>query len=738
VKQHFVRIAIGLAIVFAFIGHAAKLYQVGIVAQLDNIIYDTRLRVTMPRGIDERIVILDIDEKSLQEVARWPWPRDVMARLITKLFDTYQVSIVGFDVVFAESDYSSGIKRLDELAQKEFRQVPGFNDVYQQLRPQLDNDALFAQSIKGRPVILGYYLSSEKDAKRIATIPDPVLPAGTFAGRNIAFASYLGYGGNLSELVKNAAGSGHFNPLVDADGVVRRVPLIAEFEGAYYEALSLAIVRAVLGFPKVEPGYPADRVMHKGYGGLEWLKVGPLTIPVDDTVSTLIPYRGGKFSYRYISLSDIINDRIPAGQLKGKIALVGTTAPGLLDLRATPVDSVYPGVEVHANLIAGMLDRTIKQKPPYMLGAEVVVLLICGIALSLILPILSPLRAVLVSAAIIVGIVGFNLVVWAQGGMVLPLASALVMTVTLFTVNMAYGYFVESRSKRQFTELFGQYVPPELVDKMAEDPEKYSMEGKSEELTVLFSDIVGFTSISESLTPKDLAAFINEYLTSMSLVIREHRGTLDKYIGDAIMAFWGAPVSDAEHSRQGVKAALAMQVRLLEINKLTHDKGWPPIRIGIGVNTGVMSVGDMGSKVRRAYTVMGDAVNLGSRLEGLTREYGVGVIVGPVTKDRVRDCVFRELDTVRVKGKDEPVAIFEAVGFEGEVDKKVLEEIRLWHHCLKQYRAQEWDQAEVTLLNLQRMNPEHKLYQEFSERIVHMRANPPEPDWDGVTKFKTK
>jgi len=303
VKQHFVRIAIGLAIVFAFIGHAAKLYQVGIVAQLDNIIYDTRLRVTMPRGIDERIVILDIDEKSLQEVARWPWPRDVMARLITKLFDTYQVSIVGFDVVFAESDYSSGIKRLDELAQKEFRQVPGFNDVYQQLRPQLDNDALFAQSIKGRPVILGYYLSSEKDAKRIATIPDPVLPAGTFAGRNIAFASYLGYGGNLSELVKNAAGSGHFNPLVDADGVVRRVPLIAEFEGAYYEALSLAIVRAVLGFPKVEPGYPADRVMHKGYGGLEWLKVGPLTIPVDDTVSTLIPYRGGKFSYRYISLS---------------------------------------------------------------------------------------------------------------------------------------------------------------------------------------------------------------------------------------------------------------------------------------------------------------------------------------------------------------------------------------------------------------------------------------------------
>ncbi len=373
-----------------------------------------------------------------------------------------------------------------------------------------------------------------------------------------------------------------------------------------------------------------------------------------------------------------------------------------------------------------------------MLGAEVILLLVGGVTLSFLVPILGPLRATLVTIAAMILIIGLNLIVWTQGGIVLPLASSLAMTVSLFTVNMAYGYFVESRSKRQFTELFGQYVPPELVDKMAQDPEKYTMEGRSEQLTVLFSDIVGFTSISEALTPKDLSAFINEYLTSMSLVIRDHRGTLDKYIGDAIMAFWGAPVDDSEHARQGVLAALAMQARLLEINELIKTRGWPPIRIGIGVNSGTMSVGDMGSKVRRAYTVMGDAVNLGSRLEGLTREYGVGIIVGQTTRDLVKDGIFRELDKVKVKGKDEMVAIYEVVGIDGSVSKPVLDEIRLWHQCLRQYRAQEWDQAELTLFNLARMNPDHKLYKEFSARIAQMRSAPPMSGWDGVTTFKTK
>jgi adenylate cyclase len=312
------------------------------------------------------------------------------------------------------------------------------------------------------------------------------------------------------------------------------------------------------------------------------------------------------------------------------------------------------------------------------------------------------------------------------------------MIAALFALNMSWGYFVESRSKRQFTELFGQYVPPELVDQMAKDPQRYSMEGKSEQLTVLFSDIVGFTSISESLAPKELSQFINDYLTSMSLVIRGNRGTLDKYIGDAIMAFWGAPVADPEHARQGVISAMAMQAELDKLRVQMLARGWPDIRIGVGVNTGQMRVGDMGSKLRKAYTVMGDAVNLGSRLEGLTRVYGVGIIVGPNTRQAVADIVFRELDRVKVKGKDEPVEIFEPIGIAGQVEQKVLDEVELWHKALKAYRAQNWDEAEKDLLNVQRMVPECKLYRLYLERVNQCRIDSPGPDWDGVTAFKTK
>ena len=738
-KQHIVRIALGLAITLFFIGHAARYYEVPFITQLDNIIYDARLQVTMPRGVDERIVILDIDEKSLQEVARWPWPRDVMAGLVDTLFGKYEMAIVAFDVVFAESDYSSGIRALEQLAQGQLKDVPAFQQAYRDMRPRLDNDGLFAKAIEGKPVVLGYYLNSEKDAKRIAAIPEPVLPKGTFQGRNIPFTSWVGYGGNLPQFVRNAASAGHFNPITDPDGVVRRVPMIAELDGAYYEALSLAVVRTILGFPKVEPGYAPDRFLQRGYSGLEWLKVGPLIIPVDETASTLIPYRGHKFSFAYVSLADVIAERVPLDRLKGKIALVGTTAPGLLDLRSTPVDNVYPGVEVHANLIAGMLDKNIKLKPPYMLGAEVVLLVIGGVALSLLIPMLAPLYATLVALLGMVLVTGLNVAIWTEAHMVLPLAASILMTVSLYTVNMAYGYFVEARSKRQFTELFGQYVPPELVDEMARDPQKYNMEPRAAELTILFSDVRGFTSISEALKPEELREYINEYLTDMSGIIRsKHRGTLDKYIGDAIMAFWGAPVEDAQHARNGVLSALDMQRECKVLNDKFAARGWPTIKIGVGVNSGNVRVGDMGSQVRRAYTVMGDAVNVASRLEGRTKGYGVGILVGEATRNLVKDVVFREVDRIKVKGKDEAVNIYEPLGLEGEVDRKQLDELKIWAQALRAYRTQQWDQVEVSLLNLQRMNPDCGLYQVYAQKVADKRRQPPPADWDGVTAFDEK
>ena len=753
-RQHLVRIALGLRVVLVFVGHAAKLYQIGFITRLDNIAYDYRLRLTMPGTLDDRIVILDIDERSLdpRALGRWPWGRDKIVALLQKLFDKYGVTLIGFDVVFAEPDESSGLPVLERLARSRLKDVGPFQSALKELRPELDRDAIFASFLRGRPVVLGYYFSSdEKNAVESGMLPEPVLPAGTFASRKIGFFEWKGYGANLPELA-NVANAGHFNSRVDDDGVSRRVPMLVEYKGKYYEALSLAMVRLYLGMqdavrnnkptvtlPTIIPGIASERFITRSYPGLEWLEVGSLRIPVDEEVAALVPYRGPRGSFPYVSLADVWSDKVPAERLKGKVALIGTSAPALFDLRSAPVDSVYPGVEIHANLIAGMLDGKLKQKPPYMLGAEVILLLIGGVALSLLIPMLAPFWATIAAAIGMALITLFNMWVWSYAESVLPLAASVLMTATLYTVNMAYGYFVEARSKRQFAELFGQYVPPELVDRMAEDPEKYTMEPRNAELTILFSDVRGFTSISEALSPEHLREYINTYLTDMSTIIRnKYKGTLDKYIGDAIMAFWGAPVDDPNHANNGVLAALEMQRECVALNQKFASRGWPPLKIGVGINSGGVRVGNMGSNIRQAYTVMGDPVNVASRLEGRTKYYGVGCLVGESTRSLVKDVVFKEIDRIKVKGKDEALSIYEPIAVESEVDKSALDEVRLWHQTLRLYRSRQWDQVEVNLLNLLRANPGCGLYNLYAERVAHHRRVPLPQDWDGVTVFDEK
>jgi adenylate cyclase len=514
--------------------------------------------------------------------------------------------------------------------------------------------------------------------------------------------------------------------------------MLAEFEGAYYESLSLAMIRLGLGSPPVRPGHPQGSMLSRDYPGLEWLEVGPIRIPVDVQVTALVPYRGKGGNFRYVSASDVLDGSVPEGALRDRIVLVGTTAPGLFDLRATPVASVYPGVEIHANLIAGMLDGDIKQRPPYVLGAEVILLLVSGLAMAIILPLVSPLRATLITALVLVSAFATNVWVWDSGNLVLPLASGLLMIAILFALNMSYGFFVETRAKRQITGRFGQYVPPELVDEMAQHPEAFSMEGASREMTVLFTDVRGFTTISEGLDPKELSQLMNDFLTPLTRVIHSRRGTIDKYMGDCIMAFWGAPLDDPDHAMNAVLAGLEMQKVLEGLAPEFKARGWPEIRIGVGVNTGRMSVGNMGSEIRVAYTVMGDAVNLASRLEGVTKQYGVGMIVGENTRACLKDMVFRELDRVRVKGKDEPVTIYEPLGQSGDVDSAVLNELKLWGQALRLYRARDWDMAELQLINLQKANPGRVVYQLYIDRIAHYRANPPGDDWDGAFRFETK
>ncbi len=431
-KKHMVRIGLGVLLMAVFLLHAAKRFELPLMQRLEAIVYDTRLALTMPRTVDPRIVILDIDEKSLAETekggeGRWPWPRDRLALLLDKLFDKYQINIVGFDVVFAERDESSGLRVLQQLAQKELKDAPGFQAALKQLQPQLDYDEIFASKMRNRAVVLGYTFTTEEEerASRIGVLPSPVLAPGTFAGKNIGFHKDTSYTANLEVLQRAAAGGGHFSLQPDPDGILRRVPMLAEYGGAYYEPLSLAIVRLIIGLPQVVPGYPSDMIWSKNYSGLEWLQVGPIKIPVDERVTALIPYRGKQKSYQYVSAVDVLNDRANVADLKGKIVLVGTTAPGLLDLRATPVEAVYPGVEVHANLISGMLDRNIKQKPPYVIGAEFVLLLLAGLAMALLLPLLNPLKSLLVTVAVLFAVVFCNLILFHYGNLVLPLASGL-------------------------------------------------------------------------------------------------------------------------------------------------------------------------------------------------------------------------------------------------------------------------------------------------------------------------
>ncbi len=744
--KHWQRIAVTLIPLVLVLLHAAGIVQVGNMQRLDDAIYDARLRATMPNTLDERIVIVDIDEKSLAEVGRFPWGRNKLGRLVDILFDQQHIALLGFDIVFAEPDDSSGLSRLNELARSDFKDQVGFSERLKQLQPELDYDALFAKVLEKRPVVLGYYFTSESDGRTVGSLPAAVMSKNDLKGRTVEASSWTGYSANIDVLARAAPIAGHFNTNPDLDGVVRALPLLAEYKGQYYESLALAMFRRLAGSPKVTPGFSDEQWLSRSYQGLDriLLKEGKLalSIPVDKHIFTLVPYRGlggvKGGSFRYVSAADVLAGRLPADSLKDKIILVGTTAPGLLDLRVTPVGQIYPGVEAHANLISGWLDDKVALKPDYAMGYDVFILIVAGLVLAIGLPLLSAPRAVLLSVGVLASVIGINTWMYVGFGLVMPLAAALVMSLTAFALNMSYGYFVETRSKRELAHLFGTYVPPELVDEMVKDPDSYSMKATSRELTVMFCDMRGFTKMSEHMEPTQLQELLTGVFSKLTTIIRTNRGTIDKYMGDCVMAFWGAPVETPEHAHLAVKSSMEMASAMRGINADHRARGLPEIGIGIGLNTGTMCVGDMGSNIRRAYTVIGDSVNLGSRLEGLSKAYGIDIVVSETTRKQANEFAWQELDRVRVKGKEQSVAIFWPMALKAQVNDATSTEIKTWVSFMKAYRAQNWDQADVLMLNLMRMNAKKFLYQMYSERVASMRLLPFDPEWDGATNFETK
>lgn len=740
--QRIIRLALSAIILLVLLVDTSGIYKYPFLKQLENWTYDARLNFNRLDTIDDRVVIVDIDENSLAEVGRWPWGRDKLATMVVNLFDHYQVNTVGFDIVFAEKDKSSGLEMFEQLANGELKDDQNYLRALERIRPSLRHDDIFANSLVGRNLVLGYYFKAslqEGETGTTGLLPPALTRMDAQWSERLPINKALGFGGNLEILQASAKSGGYFdNPFVDSDGVFRRVPLVQSYQGYLFASLALATAQAYLDAPGIELSVETEGAKGgKEYYALETINLKDIRIPVDANGAVFVPYRGLQGSFPYIPAHQVLSRTTDPALLKDKIVLVGTSAPGLLDLRSTPVQNIYPGVEVHANIISGILDQRIKHKPAWTVGYEFVLLIVVALSMAILLPMVSPVMAAAATAGISILVMLGTFFAW-NNNLILPLASPMLLVVLMFMWHMTYGFFIESRGKRQLANLFGHYIPPELVDEMSESPEEFSLDGENREMTVLFSDVRGFTTISEGMDPKQLTQLMNALLTPMTRVIHKNRGTIDKYMGDAIMSFWGAPMADSEHARHALYAAMEMIDELKIMQKDFQERGWPEVNIGIGLNTGDMNVGNMGSEFRMAYTVLGDAVNLGSRLEGLTKEYGVNIIVSESTKNAIPEFVFRELDLVRVKGKNEPVAIFEPVGHKNDLPKEITSEITTFKKALMGFRAQSWDKAELDFFNLNRSYPERMLYEVYLKRIAVYRKEPPGDDWDGVFTHLSK
>ena len=734
-----IRIGIGVALVLGFLVHEAEWAQSRFITQMELLAYDARLRLFMPKTLDPRVVIVDIDEKSLNAEGRMPWSRDKMKLLVQQLFDKYKIRVVGFDIVFAEPDNSSGLASLEQLGKNELKDEPRFQAFLQGARQTLDYDRLFAEEIGKRPVVLGFFLGGKSE--KSGTLPPPTFDEKSLAGEhNWIFMHHLaaGYSGNVEQIQKQATAAGHLYPSLDFDGVTRRVPIFMKYGDAYYEAMAFAVTRTYLGNVaaslKVNP--PAS--LSGNLATVPSVSIDKLQVPLDERMTALIPYRGATGVFRYVSATDVMRGKVAEDELRDKIAIVGTSAQGLLDLRSTPVREDFPGVEVHANLVSGFLDQSIMHKPDYVLAMSVLTILLIGLPAAFLLPRMSAVISTIAVAVTILVLLALNAFAWKSQHFVLNIAAPVLMLALLYLLNMAWGFFSEARSRRLMSGLFGTYVPKELVAEMSKNPEEYSMRGEARNMTVLFSDVRDFTSISEGLSAEGLRDMMNAYLTAMTEVIQERRGTIDKYIGDAIMAFWGAPVHDTEHAIHGIEAALDMQKRIRGLDEDFAKRGWPMLQVGVGLNCGEMNVGDMGSRFRRAYTVMGDAVNIASRLEGLTKAYGVGILVSENMVNAATGFAYREVDKVAVKGRTEGIVIYEPLGRSAEMGDTTLQEVTRWQKALDLYRKQRWDEAEPLLRALHQAAPDTKLYKLYLKRIEHFRQNTPGPTWNGLWVFTTK
>lgn len=724
--RHRLRVAASSLLLLLALAHAVGWTPLTPLHRLDQAFDDWRTRLAMPRSLDDRVVIVDIDEPSLAAFGQWPWSRTLLTRLVRELTERQQVVALGIDAVFAEPERSLGARSISGA-------TPG------SAGESSDADKALAWAVAQGPVVLGYYFSSDRDGHRAGVLPSPIEGQRPWP----EMLHWSGYGANTAALAAAAPTGGFFNAVTDPDGRVRSVPVVAGFDDALYASLSLAMLRTGLrnaGLRVASTNDPFQAPV-----GLSLQVQGrTITIPLDARGAVRVPFRGPGGpkggSFRYVSALDVVQGKLPATSLSGRYVLLGFTAPGLMDLRATAVGQAYPGVEIHASIISAALDGRFVRTPRGAAAYEIVLLLAVGALLMLWLPRLRLGGALGLGAGVLGCVVALDGALYMNAGLVLPLAGAIALTLTAVVANLALGYFVESRARQRLARQFATYVPPELVQQMLREPERYDMQARARELTVMFCDLHEFTSLAESMPATELQELLSDVLGRLSGVIHAHDGTIDKYMGDCIMAFWGAPVATDRHAGQAVDAALAVRSALCEINARRTAGEQCAIAVGIGLNTGTMLVGNMGSELRRAYTVIGDAVNLASRLEGLARTYGVDVVANRTTREQTgeNDYIWQELDRVRVKGRQQVDTIYTVRGRGGDATPDLMAELSLWAEALGLWRQARIDECAEMVDRLIELSDGSELYRLYARRLAGLREQPPGPDWEAVTVFDRK
>jgi len=706
--------------------------------------YDFKMSLRGTRPVSDQVVIVAIDESSLKQEGRWPWPRTRLAKLVDKLTES-GAAVIGFDFLFPEKDIYVPLNEVKSELEKQ--DLTGMNrkKLARWLERASDSDTKFADAIRrSERTVLGYfvYSTAEQAAEDSATMMGPkefelldfsqysmVQSSDQSISRDFLQPIHA-VGLSLPSLMDAANSAGYVSFMPERDGVIRLMPMVRIHKEAAFPPFSLQLLREATKLSAVVRIFP-DRVGE--------VRLGESPIPVMEEGDFLVNYYGPKQTFTYLSASDVINGTVGSIQLKDKIVLVGASAAALHDLHTTPYGPLYPGVEVHANIIENILQQDFLERPPWVPVLDVTIILVTGILLGLAA---IYFKAVGTAVLLVIGVGGylaFDYLLFTQQGLwvhtVVPVFSQFLV---YFGITL-YRFTFEEKEKRFIKSAFSQYLAPAVVDQLVENPKLLNLGGEDKVLTAFFSDIAGFSTISEQLTAGDLVVLLNEYLTEMTDIVLQYEGTVDKFEGDAIIAFFGAPIDFKDHATRTCHAALDMQKRLAELRKTWKSKGRHELFMRIGINTGEVTVGNMGSETRFDYTMIGDPVNVAARLEGVNKQYQTSTMLSEFTYELAKnDIEVRELDSIRVVGKNEPIKIYELLGRKGEMEDNIRLILPHFKKGLEHYKNQQWEEGITCFENALNLYEDDGPSLTYFERCITFQYHPPPPDWDGVFAMRTK